>query len=381
MKMKDSNKMKKYEYIKIQNKDDKVWKFPVNNLKVGLNLYQPSSIKGKVLKRFLPLCLKTPVLDRVVKKIMHITPSCLNIPEGVVNTLKNVYGKKDVEYAVFEGTPCTHQKTTVQIAQGKHILGYAKFSKKKSVQELFLKEKEILEWLHASGLNNIPKCVLCEATSDGQLLFIQDTKKTTSSKVSHKLGRAHQAFLSEMSEKTETMCDYERSDYYIQLEALKKNLDVLEKAGIGTESIIEAIAVVEKKLENEKNFSAYHGDFTPWNTFVLENEEIYVFDFEYAMKTYPKHLDAFHFFTQTMIYQKDKSAKEIMEMFESKHVFKQIQKLFENPYVSYLQYLISIIGFYVKRDGDNLNQNNIHNFNVWNELIQYNLRNAVRGKE
>ena len=42
-------------FCHFSNPDGKAWIVPVKNMRVALNLYQPSGIKGKLVKALLPL--------------------------------------------------------------------------------------------------------------------------------------------------------------------------------------------------------------------------------------------------------------------------------------------------------------------------------------
>jgi len=362
--------MEKEKYFKITNNDGKVWILPSKKLSIGLNLYQPSSFKGIVLKICLPVAWKIWGVKCLIEKILHIQKCDIEVPHSVLAFLKKAYMLEDTSFSFFGGTPCIHQKGTIQISCKNDILGYLKFSNEPAVVELFQKESKVLEWLEECNVKNIPACVACEEVENGLTIFLQDTKRTPQSKTSHKLSKRHIEFLFDMYQKTKVECDFRDTDFYKQIEELKNKLSDLDFLGMDISALVKAIKIVDDSLQNEKCYSAYHGDFTPWNTLIMEDGKLYVFDFEYAKKTFPKNLDAFHFFTQTMIYQKQKSGQEIIKEFEKRTTFSTFKKMFCNPYVSYLQYLVAIMAFYVERDKGSFDETNIRNFKVWNDLLK-----------
>lgn len=361
--------MRKDGYIKIKNQDGKTWILPKKNLVIALNLYQPTSVRGILLKKYFPVCMKVQLFGWLIKKILHIQDCDLEVPEEVIDMLKEVFDDEEIEFAYFAGTPSAHQKGTIQIATKDKILGYAKFSNVNMIQSLFYEEKEFLDWLSKCQVKNIPKCLLCEEIENGTTIFIQDTEKTTKSRIVHKSSDLHIAFVRELCEKTKVECDYENTDYCKMIQVLKENLAVLDNLDIEAKVMLESISLIEESLKNEKVFSAFHGDFTPWNTFI-ENNNLYVFDYEYARRTYPKYLDVFHFFTQTMLFEKNGDAHQIMKLFQKEFGLERYRGLFENPYVSYLQYLVSIIAFYVERDKGMFQQEVINNLKIRYELVR-----------
>ena len=59
-------------YIRITNKDKKIWILPSRNLKVALCLYQPSSVKGKALRQLLPVLVKFPIVPKAMQNRLGI---------------------------------------------------------------------------------------------------------------------------------------------------------------------------------------------------------------------------------------------------------------------------------------------------------------------
>ena len=95
-------------FIRFGNADGKHWVVPVKNMQVALNLYQPSGIKGKLVKALLPfLYWLSPVRKAIKAESLNST-----LQDELKKLLEKIFGK-NIEFSIFEGTPCVHQKTTI----------------------------------------------------------------------------------------------------------------------------------------------------------------------------------------------------------------------------------------------------------------------------
>lgn len=357
-------------YIKIQNCDGKVWILPQTNLEIAFLLYQPSSIRGRALKKCLPWEVKIPTLGQAVKRILKIQECVLEIDSKIDKIIHCVFNQENLVYAYFSGTPTRHQKATIQVFTLDRIMGYCKVANSKEVNKLFVQEKKILDRLDKCGVTNVPKCLYCGEIDDGTGIFIQDTRKSSNSKIVQELSNQHMFFLQELSKKTGRKCKYDLSDYYLMLRRFKKNIHILVEMGYDEDVFRKSIVCVEKVLKGKSFFSVYHGDFTPWNTFE-EDGHIFAFDFEYARETYPPYLDMFHFFTQSLIFRKGMTAKKIFHLFETRVITESNRQLFQNIYCSYLQYLLHIVDFFIERDQGALKEDDLRCVGIWYQIIVF----------
>lgn len=357
----------KRNYVCIKNSDGKEWILPSDNLKIGLNIYQASSKKGLLLKKYLPVLMTIPVANNVVKKVIGISDTSLNIPDSIIEQIKVVFAIENPTLAYFAGTPSKHKKGTIQVSTQNKLLGYVKITENQEIANIFYKEQRYLDWLKECGVKNIPTCLFCGKVKDSYI-FIQDTIKTQKSVMVHMLGTTQVDFIQRLHACTKTKCMYTESDYYETLSRLKQKKDFVFGYDVSCKNFERGLALIEGSLQEKCEFSAYHGDFTPWNSF-QENEELYVFDFEYAKKTYPPYLDVFHYFTQSCIFELRFNAEQIFNEFVSDKYQVIFQRLFDDPEVSYLEYLYSIIAFYIDRDGKSLKADDIRNMKIWMRLI------------
>lgn len=350
-------------YFKVSNSDQKVWYIPDRNSSIALELYQPSSFKGKLLKTTFPL-LK-PVL--FFRSVLGIVALPIRINPRFYDLMCRLFKTDKIDISIFGGTPSAHQKVAVQISTGNRILGYCKASENIEISALFVHEEAMLKELRSFGITEIPECLYCGNGIDGENLFVQTTTKTRRSKVCHKLSAIHWEFLNKLYLKTKRKLPFEQTDYYQSLEFLKHNLNYL--LGFNSNAVELAIKKVEKHYCNRLvEFSVFQADFTPWNTYV-EKGILFVFDWEYSKRTFPPFLDAFHFFTQACIFEGHCSESEIFKAYKSGK--NQFRIFVEDPDIMYMSYLIYVISFYTNREKGIYNtciNNNIH---TWLKLLHF----------
>jgi thiamine kinase-like enzyme len=289
----------------ISNEDGKTWTLPFENTGVAFEIYQPSGYKGKILKGLLPLFVNFKIVP-----IKHTVVDLDDmIPEEVIKRLQIVFGD-DIELSLFSGTPGTHKKPTVQIYKGKNLLGYAKYSNSQDIKDLFMNEYSILNELAEKEIRSIPKGLACENMESG-MLFIQDTKKKVNAKTLHKYGSKHEAFLKAVHNRTKVILRFEDTDFckmLMELDSLCKTLSA-DDARLVHKYINEC----KNYYRNDENteYSFCHRDFTPWNTCMVD-KDLFVFDWEYAKRTYPYGMDRARFIVDVLRREKHYSPIQII---------------------------------------------------------------------
>ena len=345
-------------FYRFGNADDKYWVVPANGMHTAMHLYQPSGIKGKMVKSLLP-CLHwiAPVRKAIKAKKINC-----RLSDELRSLLCKVFGVQEIGFAIFEGTPSVHQKITMQLSRGKRILGYCKLSDSNDIKSLFEKESRVLDELCRKGVTNIPKALYCGTLSNGTHIFVQSTEKRASSKVIHEWGAMQKEFLSLLHEKTKTQLPFEDSDYYKTIDLLEQHLDWLPQE-IDSNTVNTAITAIKKRFcGKEIELCACHCDFTPWNMFA-NGTELFVFDFEYAAMTFPAGLDRYHFFTQTAVFEKLWGADEIISYIDSdagKWIDKDV----------YAMYLIDVISRFTMREGGKVTGGATKPFHLWGKVLE-----------
>lgn len=280
---------------------------------MGCELYQPSSWKGKLVVSLLPYLSLFGILPFKVSNIGD------SIPTEVLHQIEQQFGVGCVASA-FLGTPGTHKKTTIQISKDNAILGYAKYSASMEIQKLFSHEKDFLEWLQKKKIEHVPACIGLSRVNGSLMLFMQSTEKQVGARAEHTFSPKLESFLDELYSRTKVGLPYEASDFYRTMCFLQSNADLLPT--LQRNFVEETISMVNGHYAQKTvEFGACHRDFTPWNTCVLRDGALFVFDWEYARKTYPFGLDKCHFLVQTMKFEKHCSIQKIGETIRQNNWF------------------------------------------------------------
>lgn len=346
-------------FYRIENNDGKVWLMPVNKLRTAMNLYQPSGVKGKLLKRWFPVLHRLPLL----KQKLHIETTRCSLADDLYDKLCRLFHTDRLEFAVFCGTPCVHQKLTIQLTIGSKILGYCKVSNHPEVAKLFEREGDFLKQLECLGFDNVPRIIFAGEWRSGIHLLVQTTCKTNHSQVVHQWGQLHEEFLQRIYTQTKRRLLFEETDYYHTLSDLNRHLDWIlpeESRGIVSAAIDKVCQMNSGKMVE---YGVYHADFTPWNMFV-EKGTLFVFDWEYARMTYPPMLDRYHFFTQTAIFEKHWQADDII-------TFLQSQEGTGFSREDYTLYLLDVIARFILREKGQINGDIARSMKIWGELLKY----------
>ena len=346
------------KFYRFGNADGKYWIVPAKGMRTALNLYQPSGIKGKMVKALLP-CLHW--IAPVRKAIKAQSVNC-RLNSELHSLLCKVFGVQEIEFSIFEGTPSVHQKITMQLSQRSKILGYCKLSESNEIKTLFAKECDILERLCQCGVTDIPAPLYCGTLSSGTHIFVQSTKKSASSRVIHEWGAMHDDFIKQLQERTKVLLTFEKSDYYSTIAQLEQHIDWLPQ-NIDHDTVAKAIEnIKERYCGKPAELCAFHGDFTPWNMFAV-GKELFVFDFEYAAMSYPAGLDRYHFFTQTAVFEKHWGIGEIAAYMESdagKWIDKEL----------YAMYLLDVISRFTMRENGKVTADAATPFQLWGNLLE-----------
>ena len=352
------------KFYRFGNADGKYWIVPAKGMRTALNLYQPSGIKGKMVKMLLPWL---HWLAPVRKAIKAQTINC-RLNSELHSLLCKVFGVQEIEFAIFEGTPSASQKITIQTSRQDKLIGYCKISDDKRVIDLFEKEYNDLQWLNQKGIKGVPAALYYGKVND-VFLFVQSTNKSKSSKIPHKLKKQHIEFVDKINKETSTEIPFEKSDFYkdvVYLESIFDNIRENEKAIF--EQSIKHIREYYRTQDNN-TFSFSHGDFTPWNMY-LENRQLQVFDLEFATRTLPPRIDLIHFTLQTWILEDKLCAKKIHPKLET---FKKKYGLNDTLIICYL---IHILSFYFKLYNGNFDTND-NGYTTWCSLLKKQLDNII----
>lgn len=388
------------------------WIVPLKNKELfisSLALYQPSLVRAKFLKKMAILAAKAGLSNLTIRNRVYFQRSD--------DSIKKIFNRKALEYAIFTGTEGCHQKVTVQVMDEEgSILGYIKVSDNEDIDRLLKNEAEILGDLLKLEIKNglFPKVIYQGHINDVNILIL-DTLKSVHSKFSSNLSDAHIDFLSEIFQKTSREMKYSESRFAIELrmrlqdlatvgsdnktkefkrlgEPKAETLKEYEIARVENERLEirrlgdlyqKVVNYIEDEIGNKiLPFGMCHRDFTPWNTF-FHNRQLYVFDWEYAKREYPPMLDVFHFIVQDGILVRKLKPEGLI-----KKVIK-IQGLIERYLASievtkhlipslFLCYLLDISLLYIEREKGMVEGKTLIMLKTWSNIIDLILKGYLK---
>ncbi|MFI3285203.1 MAG: hypothetical protein R3Y08_00975 [Rikenellaceae bacterium] len=350
-------------YTEFANYVGQRWLFPEKDAKMSYNLFSPNTVKGKIFKILLPYFKHSKIL----RNAASASSIKIKLSDLFHSFICDIFSIDSFSYAIFEGSPCVHQKITIQIYKGDIIYGYCKLSMNPDIVDIFEAEQRSLDRLnHLSNKLHIPKCLYCGTIEQNINCFVQTTELTKRSKVVNQITDLHWDFMSILHENTCQDIKFEDSDFYNMLIDF---MHLIEKKDSKTSQFLKLqIEIVLQEYSDQGcRFSIYHGDFTPWNCFV-EQDKLFVYDFEYLRETYPPFLDYFHFFTQSCIYQKRLGSEDIFKQYLSN--MNQIMLKFDYPNKNYKYYLLHIIHFYMRREQNSDNELIDRDIATWVEILK-----------
>ena len=320
--------------------------------------------------------------SKLVRKVLKIEVVEHVLEEELKRVICSAFGVGGFEYSVFEGTPSVHQKITIQVWKGERILGYVKVTRSEEVGRLFEREASFLKYVNSqrstvngrsSGFDlshteeknpegvteSLPEAVALRLES-GSWILIQSTRKTLRSRAVHEWGALQEDFLRRLYDATAREIVWEESDVAQALRDLHGHVDWLPD-GVDGEMVARRIdAVMERMVGKRVMYGAYHGDFTPWNMFV-EGGELFVFDWEYAGRTYPMGLDRYHFWMQTALFEKHWGVAELKRYMGSAEGTWIDREMLE-------MYLLDVMSKYVMREGGKVKE--LGMFGVWGGMVK-----------
>lgn len=354
---------KRASFWEVHNTVGQSWILPHRNIRQFLSLFQPSSVKGKIAMIFLPFLHFIPFISSLIK-VKSIGP---RLNPAIERAISCAFGVDDFEFGIFCGSPGRHQKITIMIALQKRCLGYCKVTDNVEVFSMFQKEAADLTFLRSKGVENIPEVLMVEEIKElpGVYLFIQTTKRNGRIRTATIGDKCVMGFISQLYLSTRKKMTFEESGLAKSIQVLQ---DYIYLFTTNEREVIKlAVSEVENTLSKPTYYSAYHGDFTPWNSFIAQGE-LFVFDFEYFQNNTIPYLDYFHFFTQGCIYNEYMTADSIYDKYMV--IKKNRICTIDNADFYYTCYLLTIMSFYLKRDQGFLNERIRSCFQIWIELIK-----------
>lgn len=100
-------------------------------------------------------------------------------------------------------------------------------------------------------------------------LFLFRVRKNFGASTLHDITDQHIEFLIDLSNKTQRPCQFIETDYCKSLCEFKDNYHKIPYP-YDKDFIENVIQLIEVRMTGVNEYSFYHGDFTPWNTYLTE---------------------------------------------------------------------------------------------------------------
>ena len=352
----------KYYFIKNKNN---TFIAPANQMKMGLSMYRPSTLKGKFFKKS---CIKKP---EILLKKRVIESERILISPVIDKYFKKIFETDKINYSFCIGDSTTedNNKVTVKIFNYKS-LGYARIVCNEKTSCLQSNEIEKIEYLKEKNISGIPKIIAIDEIILDDIKFQIRVEKVEDDdvKLNLRLNDRIMDYLRKIQDKTELKIpkdiSFEDTDFYSYIEYLKNTIDDEDKNN--RRKIKKAIKIIDDhKEEIEMAFS--HGDYSPWNI-IDTGYSIEAIDFEYANYSMPKYIDAFHYITQAEMLGKNKEIGGIV--YSYRNYRKLLKNYIKDTDLIYLCYVVFIISFYKKRTKTKNEEVNKY-FRIWIGLLEY----------
>ena len=256
-----------------------------------------------------------------------------------------------INYAVFTGTKGVNRKIVVALSQYKKVNFYLKIPLTTIAKELLANEHKQLTALNRLPLQQmvIPKL---QSTS-GAFIKISNIKPSKA-KNSILLTDAHLKALEELYKQTATTQIWHKHKKNIEKRLI--NLAPLEPSNGLDVTTVQAIKPMLMKLHQKLKdadtiFTMAHGDFTPWNTY-LNQQNIHAYDWELS-EDLPLLYDAFHYIFQSGVLIQRLSFTELQKQINQLHQHSIVQSLLKKHNTNFEQcyqlYLLYVISYYLPR--------------------------------
>jgi len=259
----------------------------------SLNLYPAQRAKARVARNALWaltfLGLKAPILPKV------------NMEDGdtgdcILQTLRKVFGQRDLVFAVSLGTPGPHRKPVIQImTPSGEALGYAKVGWNEATRALVRNEVRVLQMLQDEDLPfDVPQVLYADYNGE-RALCVQGAPPAGARTDAQELTAEHIEALCSLACRNLRRRPLEESRFWQCI--IERAQQVQNRWWQHfLNRMLESVR--QEWIDQEVPFHFAHGDFAPWNALRINNR-LYLFDWEYAQEEMPAGYDLFHFLVQT----------------------------------------------------------------------------------
>ena len=354
------NHKKNDTFYFISNPDGTIrWIYPKSLKKPSfLSFYSTSSTRAKILASIFRLSFYFRLNKKIELEVFK---------DSIIDRIIKQY--KDFNYSIFTGTIGINRKAIIELNQNNSTKYFVKVALPDLLKPSINNEKTILNTLNKYPYQSLTIPKIIESDKDYITIDNIAPKNQTQSST---LNEIHLNALDEIYSKTIDTKSIQDSTYF---EVIKENIAVLSNRSLNKnfnknkiENLIKNMKTILESLNTEKEISfAYgHNDFTPWNMFV-ENNHLYLFDWELAKNDIVLLYDFFHFIFQSQILISKSDYKSIYEVIvtlikNNSRLKDIVQKYNIDINENYKLYLLYTVSYYLDKYN---NQEKLHDQVFW----------------
>lgn len=329
----------------------------------ALRLYNAQTIKARFLKKLLTAGLRGRPARFFSQKtclLMHRDMQREEISQvSILAEISRILGNQDLNFAISLGTPGPHRKPVVQVfTPDGRILGYAKIGWDSVTEALVKNEAEVLHKLATASFATFKTpTVLSINRWHDRFLCVQSGPELKTETAPQQFTSHYATAIEELGRINIEWTSLRNSKFW---ESLKQQIVNVQDSYY--RQILESgtSCVLTWLRESSLPFHFRHGDFTPWNTRLL-NGHLFLFDWEYSNPASSPGWDLFHFFVYTLWLIKSFSPVRICQTFrDDQTVSAWINRYLENFSIRpaafrplFLLYLLDRLAFYASEEPNN----------------------------
>jgi hypothetical protein len=346
-------------YVAIPNRSQCKLLIPVERelYHLSLRLYNPHSVKGKLMKRALSAFpgLARRFLAVEEDQYPHISRIASLLQDTSIATGRRLYN------AYYLGTAGLYNKVTAQImTQGGELLGFAKISNGDLSRGNLRNEKLALDLLNEMDAKHLlPLALELLETDDVTLLVQRPQMDLQSFTTGGQYGTRQHQFLVDLFKASRSKGDEADKERYteelaMKLEAYRDFLDF--------DVITSAFKKYKPLFLQRLQYGYVHGDFAAWNVmFSKEKDLLYVFDWEYFQKTGPALYDVFHYIVQYELLIRHSAATELYNQLLHHKLVKLYQEQLELTCFGAYLFLYLLQSTLLQMESDGIGKDDTHN--------------------
>ena len=319
------------------------WLFTPGHIKSALSFYNASTLRAKFISFGLKVAeaLKLDSLTRSGQFTLSYKS------DFKLDTVFKLIPHDN--FSIFTGTKGFNRTAVIAIENKKEVTHFAKIALNSNGAALLKNESLELNAFKNMDIDHVISPNVIDINDPNVLVMTNETKKGM--KRAYTMQLQHDLALTEIFEQTVKITPLQNTIFW---ENILDNISALKvkSDNPNIERLKPLLSMLQAAINPKTNIlnALSHSDFTPWNIKVDQNS-LYVYDWELAQKDVPALYDLFHFHFQTGIILKKQSLTQILNSIEKAlkmpHL-KQIIETYEIDTKLYMQlYLLRTISYYL----------------------------------